>query len=1767
MKNFTFLQTLLVAIFTLLSNGVSNAQTTTVTYTSSSTITFPHGVTNVTVECWGAGGRGATRTSSGRGAGGGGGAYSMSVVPVTYGTTYTINVGTGSNNTSAGGDSWFDSSTTVMAKGGNSCGNNSTTGATGGSAFASVGSTKYNGGNGANASGSLTGGGGSSAGSGNNGNGGLLNAGGIPPFEGGAGGDGTSSSNANGFDGNAPGGGGGGARRTSGTRNGGTGGDGMVRITYTKTPTEYTLYYENFDNNDGGWTSSTASGKIGSWVRDNGPLVGQGNYFRTNNYNNFTRNTGIYLTSPVISTTGYQDIHFSIDIKHDLDADSGDGMQVQYSINGGAWTILNGTNGYYWYNNNNISGIGNTAGWTGLNTENANSPSKFNEASLYASVLDNRASVRFRVYFSDDNDFTTDDGVAIDNIVVRGNPITPFANPSFGPASVNADLKLWLKSTAGTGSLVDGNSVATWQDQAFDNHANSFGTYAPTYRDNASRNINYNPVIDFNRAAENHLKGKGGYWTNDYYVVVQTNSIFDKSSFNTFSPLSGKFTKDAMGQDGTGLYLGRGSSRLDANTLVSHMLSTYNNAGNPGVDSYGRGYSDAATTNMGNDVMIINVKSNTSVSPAVSEIYLNGKRIDNHTATAALDGTGVELFHEDFANLIYNLGTGQLDLNGFTSRSFFLDGKISEVFSYSTPKSALEQQKINSYLAIKNGVSLKSTSSPLTLTSNQSDINYLDSNGSVIWDAAANASYNYDVAGIGRDDNSQLNQKQSKSSNPSNLLSVGLGDLLPTNSANTNSFAINRNFLIWGDNGANMNVAVSPITVNLGPTTVTTLSDVSNRRWKFTEINGDLPEVKVAIPTASLVNLPALVGNDAYVMIVASDAAFTSNLETVFLTTNGANQECLYDFDGTKYVAFGVAHETVISRHTTYDGTDNYIKIGNTNNLTGNYTLSAWVRTTGNNGVNSNKTIVSKMNASDGYKLVLNNTNRIQYYVKTAGVNQILSTNSVLPVNEWHHIAVTYDGVQTKIYVDGVFDNGSSILGTVNTSNTFSIGAQYLSKTLINEYFRGDIDEIRIWDKDLSEEEMRFVMNQEIEQFGSITKGKIVPTTITINEMIGLTWNSLIAYYSMNSYIGTHLNDDSRFDNRGSLVVPNQFEIRDQTAPLPYVSLANGLWSDGATWTNGTIQTVPYSLSIVDGVTPINWNIVKTTHNVSSTGNKVLLALFNESGVLTADNDSKIQVSHYLKIDGKIDLQGESQLIQTYGSDLDPTSAGTIERDQDGTAVKFDYNYWCSPVGASNNTTNNNNFTVGGVLRDASDPLSLQNITWTNGINGAATSPITLSSYWIYKFQNAGNNYANWSAVGSTGTLSSAQGYTMKGPGTLTSTQNYAFVGKPNNGAISFTLSPNLINLTGNPYASAIDANLFILNNISKMTGTIYFWEHWGGGSHNIGAYRGGYSTYTMVGGVAALSHPQVNQTGSGTKTPRRYIPVGQGFFIKGNSTGGTINFNNNLRNFQKEAPATSVFTRSSGENAQDEAHFNNNENDAVPQDENFIKLRLNYKSTNGFKREVLVGFMNQYATSAIDPGYDALYIDSQVNDMYFKKGTNKLVILGESYFEPSAIFPLEVKNSVAGDVVFSLGEIENLPASQDVFIFDNVTNTYNSIKNQDYVVSIGTETISDRFSLVFNSESAVDAALDNENFDLESSLDVYYSSENSTINIKNALSDIELKSAIIYNLVGQQIKNIDLKKNSDNQIEIPVLNVSAGAYIVNVNTNFGTKSIKFIVK
>ncbi|WP_262916235.1 glycine-rich domain-containing protein [Aestuariivivens marinum] len=197
---------------------MSYAQTTE-TFTSDGTFTVPPGVTEITVECWGAGG-GGTQPNGG---GGGGGSYARSVLSGVSGS-YTVIVGAGGAPGNSGGSSSFDGGT-VNAPGG--VGATGIAGASGGSG--GTGDVTYNGGNGAagsSAQGGNGGGGGGGAGStGPGGNATGTTGGTGTANNGGDGGEGAKT----GGNGSIYGGGGGGTKNTTP----GSGANGYVTVTYT----------------------------------------------------------------------------------------------------------------------------------------------------------------------------------------------------------------------------------------------------------------------------------------------------------------------------------------------------------------------------------------------------------------------------------------------------------------------------------------------------------------------------------------------------------------------------------------------------------------------------------------------------------------------------------------------------------------------------------------------------------------------------------------------------------------------------------------------------------------------------------------------------------------------------------------------------------------------------------------------------------------------------------------------------------------------------------------------------------------------------------------------------------------------------------------------------------------------------------------------------------------------------------------------------------------------------------------------------------------------------------------------------------------------------------------------------------------------------------------------------------------------------------------------------------------------------------------------
>ncbi|UUF12406.1 MULTISPECIES: right-handed parallel beta-helix repeat-containing protein [Flavobacterium] len=233
---------------------------------------------------------------------------------------------------------------------------------------------------------------------------------------------------------------------------------------------------------------------------------------------------------------------------------------------------------------------------------------------------------------------------------------------------------------------------------------------------------------------------------------------------------------------------------------------------------------------------------------------------------------------------------------------------LSEVVVYknTTMMTVIDELKVNSYLAIKYGITLDQTT----------PTNYISSEEVIAWNAAVNSVFKHDITVIGRDDISVLNQKQSKSSNGDDIITIGLGPIATTNALNTNSFSANNDFLSWSNNDASPSIVLTS-GIPAG------FDKKISRNWLVQE-TGNVGEVTIQIPASALTGFPS---KTDLVLIVADDSGFTTNLVTSPFEINGSNYEAKFDFSGNKYFTVGILLPDFM-RHGKYfrDGVEQPMK-------------------------------------------------------------------------------------------------------------------------------------------------------------------------------------------------------------------------------------------------------------------------------------------------------------------------------------------------------------------------------------------------------------------------------------------------------------------------------------------------------------------------------------------------------------------------------------------------------------------------------------------------------------------------------------------------------------------------------------------------------------------------------------------------------------------------------------------------------------------------
>ncbi|MGV6832447.1 MAG: T9SS sorting signal type C domain-containing protein [bacterium] len=537
--------------------------------------------------------------------------------------------------------------------------------------------------------------------------------------------------------------------------------------------------------------------------------------------------------------------------------------------------------------------------------------------------------------------------------------------------------------------------------------------------------------------------------------------------------------------------------------------------------------------------------------------------------------------------------------------------------------------------------------------------------------------------------------------------------------------------------------------------------------------------------------------------------------------------------------------------------------------------------------------------------------------------------------------------------------------------------------------------------------------------------------------------------------------------------------------------------------------------------------------------------------ILTIDEDTHLVVDEWLNVDsdGIVHIKNSGSLVQV---DDNSVNTGNIHMERspnsDQSAVgNLDYVFWSSPVAS---------FDV-----DQISPGSNLVYEWESTIAG-----------------NGNGNHGDW--ILANGTMSTAKGYIIRGlsgtptviPGTSIGVQNNTalFSGVPQNGIINRTITHGNYNsgpytgnngaangtldeddnwnLIGNPYPSAISADLFLDYNANGnpndiIDGTVWLWPHDSQPENTIPDpfyedfvfnYGNDYIEYNFMG-----SNPPEFSSG--------HIAAGQSFFVlmeHSAITSADVVYNNNMRQLSASYDNGNFL----------EAIDNSNNERSVNSGEKH-RLWLNFSDANNSTITALVGYAEN-ATDEIDKMYDSVQLEGSENSFYSIVNDKKLAIQGKSLpFDEQDQIPLGLTVNQAGSYTIGINTLDGLFLEdlEHIYLEDTELGIYHDLKLNPYTFAVPNGETNDRFILRFTLDTL--------------GLDDNLEEEISILGLKDSIkisATYPFESVAIYDVLGRQI--ISLEKLNKTEFYINNSSLSNGVYLVKVQLNDNRSVTKKLV-
>jgi len=281
-----------------------------------------------------------------------------------------------------------------------------------------------------------------------------------------------------------------------------------------------------------------------------------------------------------------------------------------------------------------------------------------------------------------------------------------------------------------------------------------------------------------------------------------------------------------------------------------------------------------------------------------------------------------------------------------------------------------------------------------------------------------------------------------------------------------------------------------------------------------------------------------------------------------------------------------------------FDGVDDKLNLSTMSrdlSMSNALTVSAWIKPLSTSGymrivehgaIGSSPFLEYALNlfpASEGTTVALE--------VTTGGVDTILGSNTSYSTNAWTHLVGTWDGSIMRIYFNGIEDANRSLSGTITEQhNRTTIGYRDAAGSMVH-FFNGSIDEVRVWNRSLTANEISQLYMSNLQKFNSTQWYLYVNQSK--NATAGLDAGTY-TYYTYASDVSSNA---------------NQTDTRYITVGQPQIQFISPTPANATTTSNTSIQI---NVSIVES------NLENLTYNWNTTN----YTLYNDSLVLMMNFDN-----------------------------------------------------------------------------------------------------------------------------------------------------------------------------------------------------------------------------------------------------------------------------------------------------------------------------------------------------------------------------------------------------------------------------------------------------------------------------------------------------------------------------------------------------------------